>query len=325
MRFPVLKMILPLMFLSLAAAAVAAEAHSAYHITRTISLGGDGSWDYLRFDAQKRRLFIARATRVMVADLDSGKLSGEIPNTNGVHGVALAPELHRGVTSNGKANAATVFDLETLKPVATVATGEKPDGILWEPFSKAVLTMNGHANSITMIDPAAGRALGTIPLPGRPETAVSDGAGKVFVNLEDKGQIAVVDMKARTVTGTWELPGCTEPTGLAIDVARRRLFSACHSGILAVVDAGSGKIVQTLPIGYGVDAAAYDPETHTIFTSNGEGSISVIEQVSADSYRNQETVNTLAGAKTMALDPVRHLIYTVANREGQFVLLEIGR
>ena len=186
MRFPVLKMILPLMFLGLAAGAVLAQVHGAYHVTRTISLGGDGSWDYLRFDVEKRRLFIARSTRVMVADLDSGKLSGEIPDTNGVHGVALAPEAHRGVTSNGKANAATIFDLETLKPVATVTTGEKPDAILWEPFSKAVLTMNGHANSITIIDPGAGQALGTIPLPGRPETAVSNGAGSVFVNLETR-------------------------------------------------------------------------------------------------------------------------------------------
>jgi YVTN family beta-propeller protein len=236
--------------------------------------------------------------------------------------------MHRGVTRNGKANTATIFDTSTLQPIATVPTGEKPDAILWEPFSKTVLTMNGHSNSITVIDPQTGKAVATIPLPGRPETAVSDQQGKVFVNLEDKGQIAVVDMTQRRVLAAWDLAGCIEPTGLAIDIhdrGRERLFSACHSGVLHVVDANTGKTVQKLPIGSGVDAAAFDSATLTVFTSNGEGSISVIQQLSDDSYRNLETVQTLPGAKTMALDPDRHLLYTVANQNGQFVLLEIGR
>jgi len=305
-----------------------AQTNAAYHVTRTIQVGGDGSWDYLRFDPNGKRLFIARSTRVMVVDLVHGKLASEIPDTAGVHGVALIPELHRGVTSNGKANTATIFDLDTLRPITTVPTGEKPDAILWEPFSKTVLTMNGRSNSITIIDPQTGKALGTITLPGRPETAVSDQQGKVFVNLEDKGQIAVVDMAQRTVVGTWDLAGCTEPTGLAIDIhdkTHRRLFSACHSGVLVIVDADTGKSVQQLPIGNGVDAAAFDAATQTVFTSNGEGSISVIQQISADSYRNVETVKTLPGAKTMALDPNSHLLYTVANQNGRFVVLEIGR
>jgi len=305
-----------------------AQTKTAYRVIRTIQLGGDGSWDYLRVDPAGKRLFIARSTRVMVVDLERGTLAGEIPGTAGVHGVAIIPELHRGVTSNGKANTATVFDLSTLKPIATVPTGEKPDAILWEPFSKTVLTMNGHANSITVIDPQAAKAVGTIPLPGRPETAATDGKGKVFVNLEDKGQIAMVDMARRKVLGTWDMPGCTEPTGLAIDTrdaAHVRLFSACHSGILAIVDANSGKVAQTLPIGGGVDAAAFDPATQTAFTSNGEGSISVLQQAASGPFRNLETVPTLPGAKTMALDPDTHLLYTVANQNGQFVLLEIGR
>jgi len=308
-----------------AVAILSAQSAGSFHILRTISLGGDGSWDYLRFDPDANRLFIARQTRVMVVDLTAGKLSGEIVDTAGVHGVALDPEMHRGVTSNGKANTASIFDLDSLKPVATVSTGEKPDGILWEPFTHTVLTMNGTANSITVIDVRNGKPLGDIALPGGPETAVADGKGMVFVNLEDKAQIAVVDLKSRAVLHAWDLAGCTEPTGLAIDTEHARLFSGCHNGVLVVVDLSTGKNVQKLPIGLGVDAVAYDSKLHTVFTSNKEGSISIIEQDSADAYRSGGSVQTLPGAKTMALDPIRHLVYTVANRDGKFVLLEIGR
>jgi DNA-binding beta-propeller fold protein YncE len=303
----------------------AAQAPATFRVTRTFVLGGDGSWDYLRYDAASNRLFIARSTRVMVVDLDKHQLAGEIPDTAGVHGVALVADAHRGVTSNGKANNASIFDLQSLKVQATIATGEKPDSILYDPFTHLVLTMNGHANSVTLIDAASAKAVGTISLPGRPETAMSDGKGHVYINLEDKAQIAVLDMTARAVVHTWEMAGCTEPTGLAIDLEHARLFSGCHNGVLAVVDATSGRIVQELPIGNGVDAVGFDPALHAVFTSNGEGSVSVIQQEDADRYRNRETVPTLPGAKTMALDPGRHLVYTVANRDGQFVLLEIGR
>lgn len=316
------------MALALAAAAtaiLAAQGQGPFHILRTIALGGDGSWDYLRFDPDAHRLFITRQSRVMVVDLAAGKLAAEIPGTDGVHGVALVPEMRRGVTSNGKANNALIFDLDSLKPVAAVSTGEKPDAILWEPSSQSVMTMNGHASSITQIDVRDAKPLVTIELPGQPETAVADGKGKVYVNLEDKAQIAVVDVQSRAVVHTWNMPGCTEPTGLAIDVEHARLFSGCHNSLLVVVDANSGRIVQKLPIGLGVDAVAFDPELHTIFTSNKEGSTSIIEQTEADAYRSAGSVQTLPGAKTMALDPVRHLVYTVANRDGQFVLLEIGR
>jgi DNA-binding beta-propeller fold protein YncE len=318
-------MIAALSLVSFAGNAAYAQEHATYKVTRTLDLGGDGSWDYLTYDRDAHRLFIARSTRVMVIDLNASKLIGEIPDTSGVHGVALVPGLHRGVTSNGKANTATIFDLDTLKPIATVPTGEKPDGILWEPFSGLVLTMNGRANSVSLLDPKAGQVVGTISLPGRPETAVSDKRGKVFVNLEDKGQIAEIDMKKHAVVNTWSLDGCTEPTGLAIDLDHRRLFSGCHSGVLVVVDAGTGKNVQKLPIGNGVDAVTFDPLTRTVFTSNGEGSVSVIEQLGANSYRSLENVQTLPGAKTMALDPAGHVVYTVANQNGQFVLLEVRR
>jgi DNA-binding beta-propeller fold protein YncE len=330
MRLAALKVMTCLALAGVSPFAGHAQQTAAFHILRTIDLGGDGSWDYLRFDPGGDRLFIARSTRVMVVDLASGKLVGEIPGTDGVHGVALDATLGRGVTSNGKANNAFVFDLDSLKVLATVPTGAKPDGILWEPFSKTVLTMNGAADTMTVIDVASEKPLATLPLPGRPESAVSDGKGRVFVNLEDKGQIAEIDMTARSVLQTWDLAGCTEPTGLAIDTGAARLFSACHNGVLIVVDANSGRNIQKLPIGSGVDAAAYDPEIHNIFTSNKNGSISRIEQVDADTYRNLQTVSTLPGAKTMALDPARHLLYTVGNRTDEsgkvdFVLLEIGR
>ncbi len=330
MRLAALKV---MMFLAIAGVLILdgqAQQQTAYHILRTVTLGGDGSWDYLRFDPGTNRLFIARSTRVMVVDLSDGKLVGEIPDTSGVHGVAIAPGLGRGVTSNGKANSASIFDLTSLKLVATVPTGEKPDGILWEPFTKTVLTMNGLSNSISVIDVTAAKSIANIPLPGRPETAASDGQGNVFVNLEDKAQIAEIDLAQRTVIHTWNLAGCTEPTGLAIDIAHDRLFSGCHNGVLIVADANSGANIAKAPIGMGVDAVAFDHEIHTIFTSNKDGSVSVIEQVDADTYRNVQTVTTLPGAKTMALDPSRHLVYTVANRQDgsgdpQFVLLEIGR
>ncbi len=303
---------------------------AGFHVMRSISLGGDGSWDYLRFDPKGNRLFVSRSTRVMVVDLAEGKLAGEVSDTNGVHGVALDADLGRGVTSNGKANTATIFDLDSLKVLATVPTGAKPDGILWEPFTKTVLTMNGAADTVTIIDVASEKVLASIALPGRPESAVSDGNGKVFINLEDKNQIAEIDMTTRSVQQTWSLAGCTEPTGLAIDTMHARLFSACHNGALIVVDALTGGNILKVPIGLGVDAAAYDPDIHVVFTSNKEGSISVIEQTGADTYRNLQTVTTLPGAKTMALDPERHVVYTVANRtdssgKDDFVLLEIGR
>ena len=311
--------------LSACGAIASAQSSSGFHLLHTYPLGGEGSWDYLRFDAARNRLFIARSTRVMAVDLATHQITGEIPDTAGVHGVAIDDQAHRGVTSNGKANNAFIFDLTSLKVLATVATGEKPDGILFEPFSHRVLTMNGHANSITLIDAASAKAVNTIALPGRPESAASDGKGHVYVNLEDKAQIAVVNMTAHTVEHTWSLPGCEEPTGLAIDLDHARLFSGCHNGVLEVVDALSGKSIKTLSIGNGVDAVAFDAGLKTIFTSNGEGSVSVVVEEDADHYQNAQTVPTLPGAKTLALDPDHHLVYTVANQDGRFVLLEIGR
>jgi DNA-binding beta-propeller fold protein YncE len=324
---------LTLLMLTLAGALLAqSQKTSDYKVSKRITLGGEGGWDYLTFDPEARRLYVARATRVMVIDVDSGKQVGEISNTNGVHGIALAQKSGRGLTSNGKDNTATIFDLKTLAPIATVKTGGKPDAILFDSFSGLVLTFNGKTNDSTLIDPEKAVAVGTIALPGRPETGVSDGKGKIFVNLEDKNQIAVIDVASRKVLAAWPLTGCEEPTGLALDDTNRRLFSGCHNGVLLVMDADSGQNVQKLVIGRGVDAVAYDKKAALVFTSNGEGNISVIQQEGPDKYTALANVLTQTGAKTMALDAGKHVVYSVANaavgeggKTGAFELILVER
>jgi DNA-binding beta-propeller fold protein YncE len=292
-------------------AADAAPAESGYKVARSFVVGGEGGWDYLTFDAASRRLFIARAARVQVVDVDSGKLLGEISGTAGVHGVAIAGG--RAAASSGKADSVLIFDLKTLAPLGTVKTGVKPDAIFFETLTGLVVACDGGSNELTMIDPEKVAAVGSIALPGRPEMGVSDGKGKVFVNLEDKNAIAVVDIKNRKVVDTWPLAGCDEPTGLAFDAANRRLFSGCHNSTLVVVDADSGKNVQKLTIGEGVDAVTFDAAKKLIFTSNGEGNISVVRQDAADNYTSYANVKTAPRAKTLALDPEKHRIYTVTN------------
>lgn len=318
--------------MTLAATLAQAQTPSGYKVSRRITLGGEGGWDYLTFDGEAHRLYIARATRVMVVDVESGKVVGEIPDTAGVHGVALVYKLGRGVTSNGKADSATIFDLKTLATIATVKTGAKPDSILFDPFSGLVLTFDGKSNDVTLIDPEKAVAVGSIVLPGRPETGVSDGKGKVFVNLEDKNMIAEIDVAARKVLASWPLAGCEEPTGLAMDTANRRLFSGCHNGTLVVTDADSGRNVQKLAIGNGVDAARFDKDAGLVFTSNGEGSISIIRQEGPDTYTSLANVATQKGARTMALDAGKHVVYTVANapadasgKPGAFELLVVEK
>lgn len=289
-----------------------AQTTSGYRVAKTFEIGGDGGWDYVNFDASSNRLYIARATRVMVVNVESGKLVGELPGTNGIHGVALVNKLGRGVTSNGKDNSATIFDLKTLQPVATVKTGEKPDAILYDKFSGFVLTFNAGSNSATVIDVEKAEAVATIALPGRPETGVSDGKGKVFLNLEDIAHIVVIDMKANKVVSNWKLEGCEEPTGLAMDKKNRLLFSGCHNQVMPILNADSGKQLATLPIGKGVDAVAFDPETQLAFSSNGEGTMTVVHEDSPDKFRVLESVQTQPGAKTMSLDPKSHNIYLVS-------------
>jgi len=302
---------------SLAALAIAA-AGPGYHVTTTYKVGGEGGWDYLTADASARRLYISRSTHVIVLDLDSGKNVGDIPDTQGVHGIALAADLGRGFTSNGREGTVTIFDLQTLKPIGErVKVGENPDAILYDPATKRVFTFNGRSHDSTAIDAASGKVLGTIKLDGKPEFAASDAKGTVFVNIEDKSELTAIDANKLGVKQTWPLAPCKEPSGLAIDRKNRRLFSGCDNRMMAVVDADSGKVLATPAIGEGVDATAYDDETGLAFASCGEdGVLTVVKEESPDKFSVVENVPTEKSARTMALDTKTHNVYTVAAKFG---------
>jgi DNA-binding beta-propeller fold protein YncE len=252
----------------------------------------------------------------MVLDADSGKLLGEISDTPGVHGIALTPELGRGFTSNGRGNNVTIFDLASLKVLGTVETGKNPDAIVYDPATQRVFTFNGGSHDSTAIDAAKGAVVGTIALGGRPEFAVADGKGAIFANLEDKSEIVAIDSRKLTLTARWLLAPCEEPTGLAIDREHRRLFAGCNNKLMAVVDADGGRLLATLPIGRGVDATAFDPETALAFSSNGEGTLTVVHEESPEKFTVVENVPTQRGARTMALDPKTHRIFLVTAEYG---------
>ncbi len=280
-----------------------------YRILKTYEVGGEGAWDYLTIDAEGRRLFVTRSTRVMVLDADTGQSLGEIADTPGVHGVALVPEFGRGFTSNGKAGGATIFDLKTLKVIGSVKTGENPDAIVYEPTTKRIFTLNGRSKDATAIDAATGEPLGRIELGGKPEFAVADGKGKLFVNLEDQNEVVVLDPKELKVTARWPLAPGEEPSGLAIDVKNRRLFSVCGNKMMVVLDADSGKVVATPTIGENVDGAAFDPTTDLAFSSNGDGTLTIVHEESPSTFTVVQNVVTLRGARTMALDPKTRNVY----------------
>jgi DNA-binding beta-propeller fold protein YncE len=290
---------------------MAASAGSGYHLLKKIPLGGEGGWDYLTFDPDSRRLYISRATHVIVIDPASGKVVGDIPDTAGVHGIALAPKLGRGFTSNGRADTVTIFDLKTLASVGQVKTGQNPDAIVYDPASERVFAMNGRSADATAIDAVTGMVAGTVPLGGKPEFAVADERGHIYVNIEDKSELVVLDPRKLAVEARWPLAPCQEPTGLAIDLEHRRLFAGCSNKLMAVVDAESGKVITTLPIGSGVDATAFDPGLQYAYASNGEGTLTVVHEDSPDKFTVLENVPTQRGARTMALDPRTHQVYLV--------------
>jgi YVTN family beta-propeller protein len=260
---------------------------------------------------------------VQVLDLDTGSVAGEVENTPGVHGIALAPELKRGFTSNGKGDSITVFDLETLATIAEVKiSGHNPDAILYDPQSQHIYAFNGHSSSVTVVDAKTAKELSTFALPGRPEFAVTNAQGRIFVNLEDKNAVAVIDAASGAVRSTWPLPGCDGPTGLALDTAHRRLFSACANKRLIVLDSESGRKIAELPIGAHVDAAAFDPETSLVFTSNGDSAdVTVVDAATLDRYTVRGSLKTATGSKTMALDPRTHRLFIPANMPGGFQVL----
>ncbi len=303
--------------LLLAGTIIGLASGSGYHLIKKIPVGGEGSWDYLSFDGASRRLYIARATRVVVLDVDKGTVLGEIQSTPGVHGIALVPELSRGFTSNGAAASVTIFDLKTLKELGqTKTTGDNPDAIIYDPASRRVFTMNGRGNNSTAIDAAIGTVVGTIALGGRPEFAVADGRGRLYVNLEDKGEELVIDSQALKIVARWKMAPCEEPSGLAIDREHRRLFAGCNNQIMVVMDADTGKLVTTVPIGRGVDANDFDPDTQLAFSSNGDGTLTVVHEDSPDKFSVLENVGTQRGARTMALDPKTHNVFLVTAEFG---------
>jgi len=293
------------------AAPAAIPGPSGYHLIKTIKLSTDGFWDYLTFDSATRRLFISRGTRVDVLDVDSEKIVGTIPDTPGVHGIALAPELNDGYTSNGQAGTVTIFDMKTLQAVGHAQAGKNPDAIVYDPATKRVFTMNGLSKDSTAIDAVSGNVLATIPLGGKPESTVSDASGHIYVNLEDKSQIQQIDSKNLVVTATWPLAPCESPAGLAIDRAHHRLFAGCHNKTMAILDSDSGKVVATAPIGLGVDANQFDPGTAYAFSSNGSGTLSVIHEDSPDKFTPIEEVPTQTGARTLAVDTKTHQVFLV--------------
>ena len=318
--------------------------NSGFHVIRRVPVGGDGSWDYLKVDPDTHRIYLSRSTHVMVVDENSGKVIGDIPDTKGVHGIALAPDLGKGFTSNGGDASVTVFDLKTLKPTATIkTTGDNPDSIIYDPATKRVFTFNGKSNNSTAIDATTGKVVGTVALGGKPEEAALDGKGNVYVNLEDKSALAVFDAKSLAMKNTWPLAPCDGPSAVAIDTAHRRVFSACDK-VMVVVNLDTGKVIASPPIGGDPDGNGYDPATGMLFASCREGLVSVIHQDSPDKYSVVTNITTQFGTRTMTLDPKTHHVFTVTADfkaagaptpsnphprpqpiAGSFVLLEIGQ
>ena len=294
---------------------VAAQS-SGYHLIKKVTLGGDGFWDYLGIDPERRHLFISHSTHVMVLDADSYKVIGDIPDTQGVHGIAVAAEFGRVFVSDGGASQVTIFDLATLKTVGTAKTNAGPDGIIYDPGSKRVFTFNGRSSSATAIDAKTGDVAGNLDLGGDPEFAAADGAGHVYNNLEDKSIVLQIDSKNLKILNRWPLAPCESPSGMAIDIEHRRLFIGCHNKLMAVMDADNGKVVTTVPIGQGVDANRFDPDTQLAFASTGDGHLTVVHEDSPDKYTVVADVPTQRGARTMEVDPKTHDVFTVTAEFG---------
>src|SRR3954468_1988901 len=296
-----MKKLFCLIVIVLALATNAMAADTNLKVIKTVPLGGEGRWDYLCADAQGERLYVPRSTHVQVVDLESGKLVGNIPNTNGVHGVALAPEQNLGFTSNGRDNSVSVFDLKTLKEIKRIKTGKNPDAICFDPASKHIFAFNHSGGDVTVIDPAAlDTATITIPVGGTLEFGVSDGAGHVFVNVEDKGEVVEIDSKENKVLAHWPLEKGASPTGLAIDVEHHHLFSGCGNKKMYVLDSESGKVLAALDVGNGVDGAAFDPTLGVAMSANGrDGTISVVKETSPGKFKVIQTAKSLGGARTI--------------------------
>jgi YVTN family beta-propeller protein len=314
-------------------------AQSNYRIANKIHVEGEGSWDYLNVDEVNGRIFVSHATVAQAVDISTGKLAGTIPDTKGIHGIAIANDLNKGFTSNGRDSSVTVFNLKTLAVITKITgTGKNPDAILYDPFSQKVFTCNGGSNSSTVIDAKTNKIIGTVPLDGKPEFSVTDLKGKVYINIEDKSVINVINSATLKVEQHWPIAPGDGPSGLALDNENHRLFSVCSNKLMIVIDAISGKVITTLPIGDRCDGVAFDPGKKRAYSSNGEGSITVVQEENANSFKVLETVPTQPGAKTIAINKTTHHIYlttaeyesapTAANRRppikpNSFIILDI--
>ena len=295
--------------LVMSAVALDAQTKSGYHVAKKIKVGGEGGWDYLTFDAQTHRLFVSHTDRFVVIDTKTDQVTGEILKLEGVHGMAIANEFNHGFITNGTSSTVSVVDMKTLKVVNKIPVGKKPDAILYDAFSHRVFVFNGQSNNASVIDAKGGTVVSTLELGGKPEFSVTDRKGRIFVNLEDKAEVVGFDASTLKIFARWPLKGGEEPTGLAIDIEHHRLFSVCHNKLMFVLDSDNGTVIATLPIGAKVDGSAFDPGTGLVFTSNGEGTISVVREESPAKFTVIETVVTQPGAKTITLDPETHTLY----------------
>jgi DNA-binding beta-propeller fold protein YncE len=290
-------------------AGLQAQNSKAFHVLKTFHIVSAGGWDYIAVGPGNNRLYVSHGTQVNILDKTSGDSIGVIENTAGVHGIAFDKSQNKGFTSNGRLNNVTVFDLKTNKIITQIPAGQNPDAIMYEPFTKKIITCNGRSKNLSIIDPVSEKLIDSVDVGGKPETAVSNGSGKLYINIEDKNEIVVVDLKTFKVEAHWSLAPAEEPTGLAFDKTTNRLFAGCGNKLLAIIDAKNGKIIETLPIGDGCDGASFDPATKNIFTSNGEGTISVYHEKSADKFEAVATVATKRGARTIAIDEQTHLLF----------------
>jgi YVTN family beta-propeller protein len=283
---------------------------SLYRIANKFHVDGDGGWDYLNADESTGRIFISHGSVVNVIDEKDGKLIGTIPDTKGVHGIAIAPDLNKAFISNGRDSSVTIIDLTTLAFITKVTvTGQNPDAIIYDPFSHNVFAYNGRTANATVIDGSANKVIATIKLDGKPENSVSDGKGKVYVNIEDKSEISLINSKTNLVEQKWSIAPGEEASGLALDNETHRLFAVCSNKLMIVMDALSGKVITSLPIGSGSDGAAFDPSLKRAYSSNGEGTLTVIQEISPDEFKVLENVPTQQGARTITIDKKTHHIF----------------
>jgi len=315
------------------------SAQPGYKVVNQIHLEGDGGWDYLSVDESAGRLYVSHSSMALVVDLKTGKQIGKIPDTNGIHGIAIVTSLNKGFTSNGRDSSVTVFDLKTLETTGKIkVTGKNPDAILYDAYSQKLFTFNGGSASATVIDPKLNKVIGTIQLDGKPEFPASDGKGKIYVNIEDKSEISVINATTLKVEKTWSIAPGEEPSGLALDNETHRLFSVCGNKLMVISDAEAGKVVTTLPIGDRCDGVAFDPSLKRAYSSNGDGTITVVQEGNKDKYKVIETIVTQKGARTIAVDKTTHHLYLPTAefeptpegkgrptmKSGTFVVLEVA-